>query len=249
MLERLERYEAEYRRRLAGATLVTVAAHAALVVWLQLPPWWRMQSDEESLRLGYRGPTRPRELDVLEPNSVQAWFHQKAREGRARAIEYRVLQPIDLQPGPRPLPLQREVPPEPVPEPQIVPDDSPETIEPILATHRELPTSADCEIVKLVKPDYPEYEQEMDIGGKIRVGAYATPDGDLVDEVLLDAAMDPPAASSRGLELATIEAIRQWQVRLLSPRARARGGVWIYVQFVFDPHAGVSYDVDDENSR
>jgi hypothetical protein len=147
------------------------------------------------------------------------------------------------------LPLEREVRQEQVPEPELVTEDSPETIEPILATHRELATSSDCEIVKLVKPEYPEYELEQDIGGTIRVGAYATQDGDLVDEVLLAAAMDPPAAASRGLELAAIEAIRQWRVRLVSPQARARGGVWIYVQFVFDPRKGVSYDLDDEGPR
>jgi hypothetical protein len=218
----------------------------AVLVLFRGPEWWRMSPEEEPLHLGYLGPTRVRELEVLEPNSVQAWFYQKSREGRSRAIEYRVVQPLDLTPGPEALPQARDVPVERPPEPQAEPVDSPEVVEPLLAFHREPPLSSDYEIVTLVKPIYPEPELQRQVGGSILLGAYATLAGEFEDAVVLEAVADPPTASSRSFELACLEALRQWWVRLVSARARERAGTWTYFRFEFDPEKGVLFGTEAE---
>ncbi len=53
---------------------------------------------------------------------------------------------------------------------------------------------------------------------------------------------DPPSASARGFELATLEALRQWKVR--PPLSmRGRQGIWVTIPVVFDPVRDDFFDI------
>jgi TonB family protein len=245
-----ERYEAEYRRRVAGATLASVAVHFAFAGWLyQLRP---MPPPPQTvpLHLGYRGPTRilP-ELEVLEPHSIQSYFSQRRQPGRQTAVEVRVKPPPDLDPGPQPVPRPRPQPPQPRPR-QIPVDPSamPEIVEAAPALHRELSFSEDFVILKLVKPIYPEYELSRGIRARILVAVWVTPDGEVENEQVQEARVDPPTASSIGFELATLEAVRQWKVKP-PVRAEHARGIWLTIPIRFDPDTDDFLDPLEPSSR
>jgi TonB family protein len=250
VLELYERHEAEYRRRLGVAGLVTIALQAVFLLVLHRMGWNPLDVPER-LHLGYPGRNLMQpELEVLEPNSVQAYFYQKAREGRARAIEYRILQPIELTPGPDPVALRDvETEEQPVPRPdEMTMEEVPDVVMPLTATHRQISYSEDFQIIKLVKPTYPEYELSQGIRGRLLVAVWVTPQGDLENEQILDATTDPPSASSRGFEIATLEAVRQWKVR--PPRQMAgMQGMWLTIPVQFDPKRDDFLDLERLKSR
>jgi TonB family protein len=230
--DRIQRYETAYWRRMGVASLVAVGLHTMLLVGLQRSPRWRSLEDER-LRIGYEGPTRIQpELEVMMPNSVQAHFSQLAREGRTSALEYRVVQMIELSPGPDPMPVvEKRAETEAKPSVQT---ESEIEIEPLIATHTELSYSDDFVILRLVKPIYPEYELERGISASITVAAWLTPEGVLRDERITQASATPPTASTRGFEIASLEAVRQWKLRP-PKRHEESGGMWLTIPIRFDP--------------
>lgn len=247
MLERSAMYEAMYRRRLAAATALSLFASVVTwLVWLQTGDFARRPARRDELRLGYPGPTRAQiALEVYEPNSVQSYFHQKAREGRARAIEYRVLQPLELLPGPQATFPEREtrpMRPREEPTPEYVPEEAPDIVEPLPALQAPLSTSEELQILRLVKPIYPEYELERGISARVLVAFYVAPDNQIEDAQVQEAITVPPAASSRGFELAVLEALGKWIVRL-PPQYENVSGTWKYVWFTFDPVEEVQIDL------
>lgn len=250
MFESYEKHEIEYRRRLGAATVTAVMLQALAVLLLMLAGWNPLQVPER-WHLGYAGKDLPQpELEVLEPNSVQSYFYQKKREGRMQAIEYRVLQPIELSPGPEPVAEQNVQKPleETQPDDRTSLIEEVDIVEPALATHREIAYSENFQIVKLVKPMYPEYELQRGVRARLLVTVYVTPAGDLEDAQIQQADTDPPSASSRGFELATLEAVRQWKVR--PPRSvRGRQGIWVTIPVVFDPSRDDYLEVDSIRPR
>jgi len=206
--------------------------HAALIISLERTSQWKTLP-EERIRLGYEGPTRiQRELEVMQPNSVQAHFSQLAREGRRSAVEYHVLPEIDVTRGAEPVPIP-EKKPEPNPTPAVQSEAEAE-IEPLIATHAELSFSDDFVILRLVKPIYPEYELERGITATITVAAWLTPTGELQDEKITGATAEPQSASTRGFEIASLEAIRQWKIRP-PRRLQDAAGMWLSIPIRFDP--------------
>jgi len=250
MLELYEKHEAEYRRRLAVACLVTIALQGTLLLVLHRVGWNPLEVPER-MHLGYPGRNlRQPELEVLEPNSVQAYFYQKAREGRARAIEYRILQPLELTPGPDALAIRDvETEDQPVERPdEMTIEDVPDVVMPLSATHSEISYSEDFQILKLVKPTYPEYELSQGIRARLLIAVWVTPQGDLENEQILDATTDPPSASTRGFEIATLDAVRQWKVR--PPRQMAgTQGMWLTIPVQFDPKRDDFLDLERLKSR
>jgi TonB family protein len=233
-VRRSERHESEYRRHIAGATLASVAVHVALAITLLELGRDPVSLVDPRLHLGYRGPTRilP-ELEVLEPNSVQSYFSQRRQPGRQAAVEVVVREKIDPDPGPEPVPRPR--PPEP--RPRDIPTDpaaEPEIVQAAPALHRELSFSEDFVILKLVKPIYPEYELSRGIRARILVAVWVTPDGEVENEQVQEAQVDPPTASSVGFELATLEAVRQWKVKPPVLAAHTQG-IWLTIPIRFDP--------------
>lgn len=239
MFQRIEAREAEYRRNLAGATFAAVALLFVVALWVNVE-WDRFQRDPEEqkkIELGYEGRRRIlSELEVLEPNSVQAYFYQKAREGRTKAVEYRLVRDIPLERGPEPAP-EPQPQDEPVTEAVEI-ETSPELVEPVFATRREVSFSEDFVILNLVKPLYPEYELARRIRARVLVAVWVTPHGDLENEQIQEAKTDPPTAPSRSFEIATLEAIRQWKVKP-PKRLEKTSGIWLTIPILFDP--------DDDN--
>jgi len=250
VFESYEKHEMEYRRRLTAAAATAVVLQAVAVLLMMMAGWNPLRVPER-WHLGYAGKDLPQpELEVLEPNSVQSYFYQKKREGRLQAIEYRVLQPIELSPGPEPV-AEHNVR-KPVEETQ--PDDQTslvedvDIVEPVPAAHRDIAYSENFQIVKLVKPVYPEYELQRGVRARLLVNVYVTPSGDLEDAQIQQADTDPPSASSRGFELATLEAVRQWKVRPPSS-VRGRQGIWVTIPVVFDPARDDYLDIDSIRSH
>lgn len=230
--DRAQRYEAEYRRRILTATVAALALHAALIISIERTNQWQTLP-EERIRLGYEGPTRIQPtLEVLVPNSVQAHFSQLAREGRTSAVEYHILPEIEITRGPEPIPV-REVKPRPDEKPSVQAESEIE-IEPLIATHAEISYSEDFVILRLVKPVYPEYELERDITASITVAAWLTPSGELQDVQITQATAEPQSASTRGFEIASLEAIRQWKIRP-PRRLQETSGLWLTIPIRFDP--------------
>jgi len=231
---RAQRYETEYRRRILAATVAALCLHAALIISLESTSQWQTLP-EERIRLGYEGPTRiHRELEVLVPNSVQAHFSQLAREGRTSAVEYHILPEVEITRGPEPIPVP-ETKSQPEPKPPVQTQSESETeIEPLIATHAEISYSEDFVILRLVKPIYPEYELERDITASITVAAWLTPSGELQDVQITQASAEPQTASTRGFEIASLEAIRQWKIRP-PRRLHETSGLWLSIPIRFDP--------------
>jgi TonB family protein len=230
--DRLQRYEAEYRRRILTATVTALALHAALIISIERTSQWQTLP-EERIRLGYEGPTRlQRELEVLVPNSVQAHFSQLAREGRTSAVEYHILPELEITHGPATIPVP-EVKPRPEAQPSVQAESEIE-VEPLIATHAEISYSEDFVILRLVKPVYPEYELERDITASITVAAWLTSTGELQDVQITQAIAEPPSASTRGFEIASLEAIRQWKIRP-PRRLQETSGLWLTIPIRFDP--------------
>jgi TonB family protein len=232
--DRLQRSETEYRTSLAAGLLVSVAVHlllASLGGFLILP--LRVRA-EQPLALGYRGPQRPLpEIELLEPNSVQSFFSQRLREGRRHAPEYRLLQNLDPDPGPDPMPVRREERPQRSEEEPNEPNDDIQLVEPVRPTHQELSFSEDFVILKSVKPDYPEYERSRMIEGYVVIQCYVTAEGVIQDEQVTEAATSPVGGSTKAFERAALEAVKQWKVMPPLRDGKPRGA-WLPIRINFD---------------
>ena len=230
MSYRIERYEQEYRRTLASAALASVAAHVLLAFMLSrgspLAPVQR-----PAVALGYQGPKHilP-ELEVREPNSVQSYFSQAERRGTTHAREYRVVQPLDATPGPDPLPRRHDA--RPSPQRVEVVSPSPELLEPQPATQAKVSFAEEFVILRAVRPVYPEYELSRGVRGWVLVAVWVTPNGDIEDEQVREARCEPPDASTRGFEIAALEAVRQWKVKPPKLDNRAKG-FWLTIPIRF----------------
>lgn len=232
--DRARRQETEYRLSLSAGILVSVAVHLLLLAvgsFLLLPLHVRA---EQPPLLGYRGPKRTLlELEILEPNSIQSYFYQRRREGRRSTPEYHVLQKLDLEAGPHPILVRQD------PERQRRPEKPRATVDdawlrdPTLPFHAQLSFSEDFVILKMVKPDYPEYERSRAIEGFVLVAFYVTPEGDIQVPQVLEAGTSPVGASTAAFEAATLDAVKQWKV--LPPRRDGQPrGFWHYIRWNFD---------------
>jgi outer membrane biosynthesis protein TonB len=74
--------------------------------------------------------------------------------------------------------------------------------------------SEDFILLRFVKPIYPEYELQHGVRGHVEVAVLFTPDGEVDEVVVQKSTCDPPSASTNGFELACIEALKQFRVRL-----------------------------------
>ncbi len=190
----------------------------------------RNRTDQQIL--GYRGPTRVvREIDLIEPNSVQSYFHQRKREGRRRSPEYRLVERFELESGPEPVPVrQPEKRPDPEPTPRVEEFD---LVEPVVPVHREIAFSQDFVILHAVEPDYPEYERSQEVEGYVLITCYVTPEGDIDSEQVLESSTTPHGSSPRAFELAALEAVRKW--RILPPlRDGEPQGAWVKIPIEFE---------------
>jgi TonB family protein len=98
----------------------------------------------------------------------------------------------------------------------------------------DVPLSESFVISRLVKPVYPEYELQHRIRGRVVIAMRITPDGDVDDEVVKESTCDPADASTHGFELASLEALKQWRVRL-PQQYQTSQGYWLTVPIEFVP--------------
>jgi TonB family protein len=240
VLEWIERAEAQTGRRLASSTAAAFALHAAAMLFLLRTPATLVGEssafDPGALRfhLGYAGPTQIHpELEVREENSVQSSVYQKAiaSQGQARESSSR-RRPLRGSPAGG-LPANAGSSADGEPDLGVT-EDVPDLARPVAGTHGALSFSEDFQIVKLVKPVYPEYELQRGIRAKLIVAVWVTPEGDLENEQIQETLTDPPSASPRSFEIATLDAVRQW--RVLPPRRLAQSaGIWLRIPIQFDP--------------
>lgn len=228
---RNRRQEAEYRLSLSAGLLVSIATHLLLLAagsFLLLPLHVRA---EQPLLLGYRGPNRALlELEVLEPNSVQSYFYQRRREGRRSMPEYHVRQELELAAGPNPILVRRD---EKQKQEKPRSDDDALLRDPARPIHAELSFSEDLVILKMVKPEYPEYERSQAIEGFVLLACYITAEGDIGDEQVMESGTHTPGASAAAFERAALEAVKQWKV--LPPRRDGQTrGAWLPIRVTFD---------------
>jgi hypothetical protein len=187
----------------------------------------------EVINIGYEGPTRTlEELEIIEPHSVQSYFFQRERTGVMAAPEYSITEPLELEPGPEPVPVRQIKKKVEMPKVREVPEEV-ELIEPLKAYHKPTSQSTRYTILKAVKPFYPEYEEQRSIRAKVTVAFYLTADGHIQNEHILEVQTDPPGASTLAFELSTLEAVRQWRIRPGSVQGQARGE-WIPLLINFD---------------
>jgi TonB family protein len=192
----------------------------------------RIESSEV-VTIGYEGPTRTlEELEIIEPNSVQSYFFQRERTGVMAAPEYSITEPLELDPGPEPVPVRQIKKDVEMPKVREVPQEV-ELIEPLKAYHKPTTQSASFTIIKAVKPFYPEYEEQRSIRAKVTVAFYLTADGRIQNEHILEVETDPPNASTLAFELSTLEAVRQWRIRPAAVDGEPRGQ-WIPFLINFD---------------
>lgn len=233
MTLRTQQYEAGYRTHLSTGLLASCALHLALLIVAPTLVGLMRLIPEHPIRLGYRGPERIlEELEVLEPNSVQSYFYQQRREGRRASPEYRVVDPVDIDPGdtePIPLPEEKK-------EAQLDPSTLSESLElivPLKPTHKEISFTSQWVILEQVKPIYPEYELQRGIEGRVEVAIYVSPQGEVEDVQIVGSEMIPPEASPRAFELAVREAARHW--RVLPPNLGGEPqSVWLTIPYKFD---------------
>jgi len=258
MSTHVEDYE-EYQQSAAKGLLGSFAVHFVLgfVLWLsaRLPAGTGLA---EHLFLGHPGPTYyAPNLEVIEPNSVHFSFHQPAQRGvagsphistrdepkRASALNESMSLARQLRrsrssraasgvvsgglghaerwdgggdggqggeaamAGGTVLPLAL---------PALQPD---------------VPLSESFVILKLVKPIYPEAELTLNVSARVLVAVHVTPEGD-VDEVQIQEAKTDPPASPHAFELASLEALKQWQVSSRYPHPQ---GYWLTIPIEFRP--------------
>jgi TonB family protein len=233
MALRLHEHEAGYRNHVSVGFLGSLLVHLGLLVAgpglvgaLRLAP-------DRPIRLGYRGPERIlEELEVLEPNSVQSYFYQRQREGRQASPEYRVVEPIQIDPGdsePIPIPEEKK---EPRLDPSVL-SESLELIVPLKPAHKEISFSTEWVILESVKPHYPEYELQRGIEGRVEVAIYVSPEGEIQDQQIVKTTMQPLGASPHAFELAVLEAVKHW--RVLPPKRDGEPrSVWLTIPYNFD---------------
>ncbi len=189
-----------------------------------------MRDNVERPALGYRGPRRViEEIDILEPNSVQHYFHQRRREGRRRSPEYRVVERMEVDKGPEPIPVPV---PEKKPDPEpTAPVEDIEFVEPIVPTHRDVAFSDEFVILEIIEPDYPHYEEMRRVEGFVIVRLWAMPNGDVEREEIIRAGTIPPGGTTTAFELSVLEAVKKW--RVLPPQSRPDGD-WIELRYDFE---------------
>ena len=230
--------EETYQSNLTHGMLTALAFHALLAILGGLLVDVLRIESEETVTIGYEGPTRTlEELEILEPNSVQSYFYQRERSGVMAAPEYSITEPLELEPGPEPVPVRQIKKDVEMPHVLEVPEKV-ELIEPLKAYHKPTSQSENFVILKAVKPFYPEYEKQRSIQALLKVAMYVTADGRIENETVTEVKTDPEGASPTAFELATLEAVRQWRVRPPNVDGKPRGK-WLYVDIGFDIH-GVS---------
>lgn len=223
-------HDVEYRNAVSGGLVAALLVHlliGAFGGWVVM-----LARATHPQILGYRGPTRMvREIDVIEPNSVQSYFHQRRREGRRRSPEYRVLERLDLATGPDPMPVRQ---PEKKRDPKVTaPVEHVDLMEPVVPTYRDIAFSQEFVILTSVEPEYPEYELDQRIEGFVLVQVYVHPDGELRVESIVEARTRPPYHSTRAFELAALEAAKKWRILppLVDGEPRA---AWLKLPFDFN---------------
>lgn len=230
--DRRRRSEMEYRQSLSAGVLVSIAAHLLLVSlgrFLIAPLHVRA---EQPILLGYRGPQRPLlELELIEPNSIQAYFHQRQREGRRHAPEYRLLQKLEPDPGPEAMPVRADKR-RPVEKAEpTVPDDDVVLREPSPPLHRQISFSECLVIHKAVEPEYPEFERARAVEGYALVSFFVTLQGKIQGAFVREAGASRAGESTRAFEMAALQAVEQWQPVWLCPR---QDGEWCSYRFNFE---------------
>jgi len=224
-------HEAEYRNAMSTAVAGAVLLHLLAIAFGG--SLLRFVRDETSSQvLGYRGPTRViKEIDIIEPNSIQSYFHQRRREGRRRSPEYRLVERLETDAGPEPVPVrQPEKKPDPTP---ATPVEEVELVEPVMPTHREIAFSQDFVILQAIQPAYPEYEASQQIEGYVVVALYLTPDGVIDEAIVIESRTFPAGGSPRAFELAALEAAQKW--RILPPLQNGESKpAWIKIPIAFD---------------
>jgi TonB family protein len=229
---RREELEEQYDAGVSSGLVIAVVLHAAIAfiggLWLNSAPH---RLDEERLTIGYEGTQTLQEIEIVLPRSVQSYFSQRERLAESRAHEYKVLDEIEIEPGPEPIPVARR---DPEPDPEIDPSlEDVDLVQPLVPTHRPLSYSQNFVILQAVKPEYPEYERAHEIEAELKVAFYVTREGRIDNIEVTDARTWPPGASSRAFELAVVEAVEQW--RVLPPvRDGERRGASMYIRWRFD---------------
>jgi TonB family protein len=202
---------------------------------------------------GFLGPARrASDLDVPNPNSLRFHFYQAPRRGVAVAVQgvgdrasLRTIPPSSAsadasRKASRPAsaglgaPLRR---PDSGASGQgrvtrAADADDPALPAGLPALEPELALSEDVVILKLIKPLYPERELEQRISARVIVALHVNVDGE-IDELVVKEAQATPAAPTRAFEITSLDALRQWRVRL--PRRYAEAGCWLTVPVEFSP--------------
>lgn len=227
----LRNHGAEYRDAVSKGVAGSILFHL-LVIAFGGSALFIIRTDPEQQILGYRGPTRVvREIDIIEPNSIQSYFHQRRREGRRRSPEYRVVERFETEAGPEPIPV-RQPEKQPDPDPRTPVEDV-ELMEPVVPVHREISFSQDFVILQAIEPDYPEYERSQMVEGYVLIACYVTPQGDIDAEQVLESGTRPTGGSARAFELAALEAVKKW--RILPPlRDGEPQGAWVKIPINFE---------------
>jgi len=114
-----------------------------------------------------------------------------------------------------------------------IPSDDPGPGDPSPALQADVSFSESFVILKFVKPVYPEKELREKVSARLMVAIHVSPYGDIDDQQVLESSTNPPAPAS-GFELAALDALRQWRVRLpiLEPHP---DGMWLRVPIEFTP--------------
>ena len=232
--DRAHRQEMEYRVSFSAGLLVSAAVHLLLfavgTVFI-LPLQLRA---EQSALAGYRGPHRPLvELEIMEPHSLQSFFHQQQRQGSRQAAEYKARHQPKAAAGPNPILVRpTDARSSRQGQPNVTDaDERPHLPAPPL--HTLLSTSQDFVILTAVKPEYPEYERSRGIEASILLACYVTAAGDIMDEQVMESETSAPGASALAFEQAALEAVRKWKV--LPPlRDGEPRGAWLPIRVNFD---------------
>jgi TonB family protein len=244
--------------RARGGVAGSVGLHAAVLVCLcvlsarrpgfAVPP---------STFFGYIGPNHAgTELDQYYPDAMRFHFYQEPRAGAAhgqslvaREMAARASQPKAGSNTPTPTAkarahrnpsadgVRRTAPSGPLAAtgPAGVEGAEGVDLNEILPVQMprlqpDVTTSDRYAIDRLVKPVYPQEELNQGISAHVVVAFYATASGDVDDLRVVEATTKPPG-STHVFELMTLEALRQWHVRL----APDLNGLWITVPIDFDP--------------
>ena len=224
-------HDAEYRNAMSTAVAGAVLLHLLLIAFGGSIVRLARDPDRPQI-LGYRGPTRViQEIDLIEPNSIQSYFHQRRREGRRRSPEYRLVERLKTDEGPEPVAVREPVK-KPDPRPTAPVEDI-DLVEPVMPVHREIAFSQEFVILRAVEPTYPEYEASQRVEGFVVVALYVTPQGEIDEALVIESRTIPPGGSPRAFELAALEAVQKWRIQPPKVDGEARA-TWIKIPINFD---------------